>query len=395
MKKRIALIMERAHIILGGAERSTFELATALSGQNLQVNILAAKGRTNAKKIHLLCADAPGKRTSYSTFARALKKHLSQNHYDIIHSILPFDFADVYQPRGGTYAESMLRNASSFQNRPLQFYKKATAFANIHRTILLRAEKRLCRNPNGPIVVALSEYVARQFRQHYNLAEDRLITIPNGIRINRRVDTGKVDKLRTQILAKLNLKEADDPIFFLFVANNFRLKGLAVLVQALHNAIYNYAAYNAYLIVVGRGSACKYRHLARKLKVNKKIVFLGKVRTIQNALSMADVAVLPTFYDPSSRFILEALAADMPVITTKFNGATDLFVHNRHGIVVDDPENTHALAQAISHFTNPENLKKTSQAIVQDNIREKISVTRVARQLKSLYDSILQNRKTE
>jgi len=391
-KKKIALIIERTDIALGGAERSVFELATALSALGLKVDILAAKGQTNAKNIHILCQNTPGKRTCYFTFAKVLKKHLSENHYDVIHSVLPFDFADIYQPRGGSFAEAILRNAASYQNKFIESYKRITAFANFRRTILLRAERRLCKDSNGPVIIALSKYVAEQFKKHYGASDDRIVVIPNGIKINRRVDTGQADKLRSQILIQLGLKEADNPIFFLFVANNFRLKGLACLIKAMHLASQNNTERKAYLIVAGNDRAHKYRQLAKKLNIHRKIIFLGAVRHIQNALSVTDAAVLPTFYDPSSRYILEAIAADKPVITTKFNGATDLFVNDRHGRVIDCAENISALAQAISYFTDTNNIQKASQAIVADNLKEKISISQVAKQLTAVYESILEKR---
>ncbi|MHC4158742.1 MAG: glycosyltransferase [Planctomycetota bacterium] len=148
MSMKIAIIIERANVVLGGAERSVLELATALSSLELDVHILAAKGQTNTKSIHLLCQNTPGRRVSYFTFAKALKSHLSQNPYDVIHSVLPFHFVDLYQPRGGTYAQSILRNAASYQNRYLASYKKMTAFANFRRTILLQAERKLCKDVN-------------------------------------------------------------------------------------------------------------------------------------------------------------------------------------------------------------------------------------------------------
>jgi len=392
--KKVAIIIERANIALGGAERSVFELASALSASGLKVDILAAKGQTDSKKIHILCPHRPGKRTCYYTFASALRKHLEQNHYDIIHSVLPFDFVDVYQPRGGSFAESIIRNAASYQKSLMKSYKRITAFANFRRTRLLRAEKRLCKNPNGPTVTALSNYVADQFRRHYNLHNNRLVIIPNGIRVNKRVDRAACEKLRTQILMQAGVKEGDRPIFFLFVANNFRLKGLAVLIEAMHLAQNYHTNKNCYLIVAGNGRTHKYRHLARKLDILNKIVFLGAVRHIQNVLSITDVAVLPTFYDPSSRFILEALAAEKPVITTIFNGATDLFVNNRHGKIIDSSENILELAEAIGYFANTNNIKKASEAIAEDNLKEDISINRVVKQMHSLYESIIQ-RKSE
>ena len=220
MKKKTAIIIERTDINLGGAERSVFELSNALSALGLQVDILAAKGQPNSKNIHILCQEWSGRRTCYFTFARALKKHLAENHYDIVHSVLPFDFVDIYQPRGGSFAELILRNAASYQNKLIASYKRITAFANFRRTSLFRAEKKLCKNPDGPIVAAVSEYVHDQFKQHYGLGDERIIVIPNGVKIQKQIDMAEADRLRAQILAQLGLKEADNPVLFLFAANN-------------------------------------------------------------------------------------------------------------------------------------------------------------------------------
>ena len=393
MMKKIAIITERANIALGGAERSVFELADALSAFGLEVDILAANGQTNAKNIRILCQKRSGRRTCYVTFREALKKYLAENHYGLIHSVLPFDFADVYQPRAGSFAESIVRNAASYENRFIESYKKITAFANLRRTMLLRAERKLCEDADGPIIAALSEYVAEQFKRHYSVDDERIAVIPNGVKINKRIHTAEADRLRRQISAKLNLKEADSPVLFLFAANNFRLKGLAVLIKAMRPAASLQRHRQVYLIVAGNGRAHRYRRLAKKLNVDRKIVFLGEIRHIQNVLSITDVAILPTFYDPSSRFILEALAAGKPVITTRFNGATDLFVDNRHGKIIDTPEDITALAEAIVYFTDTNNIRKASEAIAADNLKEKISISRAAEQLKSLYESILEKRR--
>ena len=391
MNTKIAIIIERANIALGGAERSVFELRAALTALGYSVDILAAKGQADTKNIHILCRDNPGTRVNFYTFEEAVKKHLSENKYDIVHSVLPFDFADVYQPRGGTYAETIIRNATSYQNKLLEYYKKITAVTNSRRTTLLRAERKISQSTDGPLIAALSEYVADQFKQHYNTDAGRIVVIPNGVKTDKRINTTAADTLRSHILAKLRLKEADNPVFFLFVANNFRLKGLSPLIQAMQIAARKKSERQAYLIVAGHGKGKKYRRLMDN-SAAKNILFLGPLSHIQNALSIIDVAVLPTFYDPSSRFILEALAADKPVITTKFNGATDLFNHNRHGIIINSPENIEALAEAINYFTDTENIRKASEAIIEDNLREEISIDRAAKQLQNVYESILQRK---
>lgn len=392
MSLKVAIVIERADIRLGGAERSVMELSAALSGRGLDVEILAAKGQTQAKNIHILCNEAKGKRTGYFTFAEALKKHISQNQYDIVHSILPFDFANVYQPRGGTYPEAIFRNAVSYQNKFTEWCKRLTSFANLRRTTLLHAERKLCSGTTGPIIAALSQYVADQLKHHYGTPPERISLICNGVKTNAKLDTQQADALRTRILTRLRLKEADNPVLFLLAANNFRLKGLAPLIKAIAADAGRPADRKAFLVVAGHGSERKYRRLARKFNILNRVVFLGPLRHIRNALSIIDVAILPTFYDPSSRFILEALAAGKPVITTAFNGATDLFTHGHHGEIIDSPDDIPALARAVSHFTDTTNLEKAARAIVEDNLIERVSISRVAGQVIALYESILQRK---
>jgi UDP-glucose:(heptosyl)LPS alpha-1,3-glucosyltransferase len=393
---RIAIIIERTDINLGGAERSVFEMATAISKTGIEVDILAAKGYRDTKNIHILCGDSQSKRTGYFAFAKAIKRYLSKNRYSLIHSVLPFTFADIYQPRGGAYAESILRNAESFQNKFIVSYKKLTAFANFRRSVLLQAERKLCRQPDKPVIIAISQYVAEQFKRHYDVSNERIMVVPNGIKIRTKIDTNRASKLRSQILGQLGITESDKPVFFLFVANNFRLKGLAVLIKAMRLATVRNTPQPVFLIVVGNGKLSKYYRLANEInpsETNKNIIFLGPVSHVQNILSISDIAVLPTFYDPCSRFILEALAAGKPVITTRFNGATDFFVNNLHGRVIDSPEDITALVEAIGYFTDTDNIKKASQAITEDNLREKISINRVAEQLISVYESVLEERR--
>ncbi len=386
---KTAIIIERADIALGGAERSVFELASQLSLADVKVTVLAAKGETQARNIKILCADSGGKRTSLAEFDKALRNHLIDNRYDIIHSTLPFSFADVYQPRGGSYPEAIIRNAASYENRIVSWYKMATHYANARRLALLRSEKQLCNNYNRTIVAAISEYVKRQFEQHYGLSAERIAVIPNGIKTGKSVQADKAAELRRQIFVALGITEAARPALFLLAANNFRLKGLTNLIRALALTAEAGTPRSIYLIVAGTGSSRKYRHLAKKLGVSERIVFLGRLRNIQNALSITDVAVLPSWYDPCSRYILEALAAAKPVITTRYNGAAELFVNKRHGMVIDRCDDTRALADAMSFYADPANVARAGDAIIEDNLREKISIGRHAKQMVELYERIL------
>ena len=389
---KVAIIIERYDISLGGAEWLVFELASALSQLGLDVDILASQGDSSAANVRILCRAGHSKHISLASFAKLISHYLCRNHYDIIHSLIPLTFADVYQPPGGSLAEAIIRNAASYRNKLVFSYKQATAFTNWRRTGMLWAEKKLCRDPNGPIIAALSNYVKDQFINHYNLQSERIALVPNGVKVDNEVDAEIAEKLKRQIFQQLAIESPANPVFFLFGANNFRLKGLEVLTEAMTLLEKSQMPRTPYLIVAGSGKINKFRSLAEKMNLDKRIVFLGHLPNIQNAMSISDVAVLPTFYDPCSRYILEALAACKPVITTKFNGASDFFVNNRHGKVIDTPVNIDALAEAIRYFTVTKNIENASQAIIEDNLKENISIGRAAGQLIDVFESILQRK---
>jgi len=64
--------------------------------------------------------------------------------------------------------------------------------------------------------------------------------------------------------------------------------------------------------------------------------------------------VHPTFYDPCSLVVLEALACGLPVITTRFNGASELLHPPREGFVVDDPHDAQQLAGYMCELLDPQ-----------------------------------------
>ncbi len=390
---KVALIIERADIRLGGAERSIFELAGQLTAAGLAVTVLAATGQMEAHNVKILCNDATSKRTPMSTFEEALQKHFVENQYDIIHSTLPLSFADIYQPRGGSYKEAMLQNAASYESSIVATCKRLTHFTNTKRTALLNAEQILCMGYEHITVAALSEYVKGHFKQHYNLPDSRIAVIPNAVKPRPEPDLHAVDALKSKMLNMFGLKQAAQPAIFLFAANNFRLKGLTPLLHALAYAVAEESERPIHLLIVGSGKQKKYRKLAEKLEIWDRVLFLGHLNNIHNAMAISTAAVLPTWYDPSSRFILEALSAAVPVITTRFNGAAEMYTGGRHGVTIDTPDDVDELADGLLFFSNSDNENEASSAILGDRLIENVSIARHAKQMIQLYRSIIKARR--
>jgi len=105
--------------------------------------------------------------------------------------------------------------------------------------------------------------------------------------------------------------------------------------------------------------------------------------------------MLPTFYDPCSRFVLEALALAKPVITTRFNGASERYTHLRHGFILDRPDDVHTLTYALQYFCSMEKINLARKAILDDNLRVAVSIEQHVNLLKALYRNILAEKKCQ
>ncbi len=60
----------------------------------------------------------------------------------------------------------------------------------------------------------------------------------------------------------------------------------------------------------------------------------------------------PTYYDPCSLVVLEALACGLPVITTAQNGASELMTDGREGYILTTPDAQGELIAALDHMTD-------------------------------------------
>jgi UDP-glucose:(heptosyl)LPS alpha-1,3-glucosyltransferase len=153
---------------------------------------------------------------------------------------------------------------------------------------------------------------------------------------------------------------SSENLLLLFVSHNFRLKGLRYLIRAL--SLVTAKKSNVKLLVVGRDRAEPYRRLAKKMGCADKVFFTGGVSNLERYYASADMLVHPTFYDPCSLVVLEALASGLPVITSRYNGAGGIISEGREGFVVKDPRDIHVLAEKILSLSRPSMLKVTSRA---------------------------------
>ncbi|MDI6865133.1 glycosyltransferase family 4 protein, partial [Thermodesulfovibrio yellowstonii] len=128
------------------------------------------------------------------------------------------------------------------------------------------------------------------------------------------------------------------------VGSGFKRKGVDTLLKALTIL----KDQEIFLIVIGKGDIKQYLKMCKNLDIEKKVLFLGIRKDIENFYALADLFILPTIYDPFSNATLEAMATGLPVITTKNNGASELIEEGKEGFSLEDPFNHLELADKIN-----------------------------------------------
>ena len=235
-------------------------------------------------------------------------------------------------------------------------------------------------------VIAISEMVKRDIISSYTYPSDRISVVFNTVDLDRFHPRMR-DVHRAKKRAELGVGEGS--ILLLFAGNNFRLKGIETLIRALALLTKQFPDRDFRLLVAGRGRPRRYRRLMKKLGVAARVVFTGPLSSMEHYYAAADIYVHPTFYDSCSLTVLEALAAGLPAVTTRFNGAAQVIASQEGGMVIDDPADAAELAAAITLYADPE--KRAAAATVARAWMEQYPPARNVEETLQAYHAALEN----
>lgn len=132
------------------------------------------------------------------------------------------------------------------------------------------------------------------------------------------------------------------------------VKGMPILLEAIKQLQKDHP--DLKLMVVGDGpERADFERRAKQLGISDQVEFVGyqSQAEVRERLAEADVFVLPSFAEGVPVVLMEAMAAGVPVVTTRIAGVAELVDHDHSGLLVP-PGDTHALANAIDTLlTNP------------------------------------------
>lgn len=381
---KVALVAEWLDPWRGGAETSTQQFIHRLMDRGVDLHLFTRSRPSPAPGLSVHSIDGPGMSRSQRSFVfiRRVERRIATERFDVVHAITPCRGANVYQPRGGMVAETIERNIAMRDSRPARSLKRIALRMNLRQNFLLGLERKIMADPDGPIIVAISDYVVRQIKQHYQLPDARVRKIFNGVEPD---PSPPQDRARDREAVRREFGVPDGAMLVLSVAHNFRLKGVHRWMQALAQ-LRRRGIRDIRSLVIGRGESPTWHRLARRLKLGDALMFIGHTDRVTKFYHAGDVLVHPTYYDPCSRVVLEAMIRGLPCVTTQWDGAAELIEDGRSGFVLDDPADVSALARRVDQLRDAERRAAFSAAASES--AERADIERHSAEMLALYDEL-------
>jgi UDP-glucose:(heptosyl)LPS alpha-1,3-glucosyltransferase len=270
---------------------------------------------------------------------------------------------DILYPQAGLHSASAEHNILKHPGRIARGMARLIKALDLAHWSYTRLEHRQYLADRPTQIIVNSEMVRHHFASRLKISPDHIKVIHSAIDSAR---FPQHDRPRRRLEGRERWRLAPQDIVGLFVAKNYRLKGLSPLLHAVAALLQRPEMRSTppafRLLVCGNDHARPYEREATRLGITPHVRFVGRFPDIRTAFFSADFLVHPTFYDPCSLVVLEAMACDLPVITSRYNGASELMHPLQEGFVIDDPHDHAHLAWCLAQMLDSARRRACAQA---------------------------------
>lgn len=203
-------------------------------------------------------------------------------------------------------------------------------------------------------VITCSEHMRWEVNQLFSVPEAKSVVIPNGV--NR-------SQLRVTTAQRRAVQERFGDVSIIFSGRLEWEKGVHTLMDAMR--IIRKTRPETTLVIAGRGSKeQELREQVRRYRLGRVVTFAGWLpeRDLPALVAHADVAVVPSLYEPFGIVALEAAALGTPIVAADAGGLSEFIEHHVTGYVFE-PGHAQQLAKAItSTLADPLLARKMARA---------------------------------
>jgi UDP-glucose:(heptosyl)LPS alpha-1,3-glucosyltransferase len=348
---KLALI-RRQFAAVGGAELYVQRLLTGLISAGHEVHLYAEswQGAHPGVVMHEVPVKTSRARRPV-VFAETVARMLQDMDYDVVFSLERTIRQDIYRAGDGVHRVWLEQ-----RKRFAPWWKRPFVGLGAFHANMKSLEARTFDPANTRHIIVNSEMVRREILAHFPFPAERIHLVRNGI------DTARfLQGDRTATRAKLGLTDQD--YVLLFVGSGWERKGLHFLINLMRR--WQHSEPSIKLLVVGKGRLTG--------PVPGNVILAGPMAQIEHAYAAADLMTFLPIYEPSSNVVIEALASGLPLITSRFNGASELIQPGINGEVLADPADLETLEKTVQLWRQRSAKRGTSTSLPLDldtNIRE-------------------------
>jgi glycosyltransferase involved in cell wall biosynthesis len=236
-------------------------------------------------------------------------------------------------------------------------------------------------------VIAVSEEVRDWAVNHRVISPDRVVVVRNGIDLRAL----QVEQSREALRERLGVPL--DRIVFAHVAAMVPKKGHKNLLEAI--ALMPAAARErALFLLVGDGPERPHlEEQVRALGISSVVCFMGVREDVPSLLKLSDVFVLASLYEGLSMALMEAMAAGLPVVSTRTTGSTLLIEEGSNGVMMacGDPA---AMAEKLAWCVTHRERLPLMGASARETVAQGFSAERMARDTEEVLFRLSAGRKS-
>jgi UDP-glucose:(heptosyl)LPS alpha-1,3-glucosyltransferase len=349
--KSITLALENFSRFAGGAESYAVELSETLLQRGWEVHLVGQSwdGLPQGAVFHQISKlpklIPPSLRVLY--FALRHRSIVRKLRTDIVLGFGSTIEMNVYQSHGGVHFFSSLRKIRAEANPFTRLVKTMLTFLSPKSLVRSWIESAPFRMKNRPVIIAISDMLRDDICQRYALTQEDVELVYNGVDLDKFAKDRDLDSRK---VLRRDLGFKPDNVLFLFMAYDFRKKGVKYLIQAAARLRNKVRCKSFGVVVVGSKPSPALLSLVDGMDLGSIVIFRGPTQNPETYYNGCDVFVLPTFYDACSLVVFEAMASGLPAITTRHNGASGIISDGRDGMVLEDPLDVAKMATAMERF---------------------------------------------
>ena len=248
-------------------------------------------------------------------------------------------------------------------------------------------------------LIAVSEETKEDVIKHFNVDENKVHVIYNGINLQQYITTPETSTLDEYGVDKTKP-------YVLFVGRITRQKGIIHLVNAI-----KYIDPDTQIVLCAGAPDTK--EIGKEMedavnevqKTRDNVIWIDKMVTKEEIIQLyshADVFCCPSIYEPFGIINIEAMACDTAVVASAVGGIKEVVVHGETGILIPLEQQTEApfepinpdkfsrdLADGVNKVINDKALRETMAKNGRKRVEDYFDWIAIAKQVEELYKSLI------